>query len=376
MRFFGFGKKQRQPTADERKLLVWLSKNGKGYEAIKEVERIVASETDTGFIDQDSHLTPLLLALDSNRTDPEIARIIFRSSPNAWQRGTFGFNTLHGAAKSEEFLEILEFGIKKSPNIDEPMGEESTNTALGLAMMNLNELGARALLLNGASVDASGNAAAAGWASATWFGGLYYKSRLHSYLEDTRKLENSLSLLLSGGLDVNCSCAPHIYQVSMLQAVVDTWNLIGGNAFYPDSDDDFQARKLRLLLHYGADPNAITGKSIGAPYEGSVVHFCRRSEQIVTMLEGGADPYQISSNGRTILHSIAECKDFSPRLEAAFNSAGFSFSKLDFEYKYRFKSVQPSADSLIRSIKNTRADQFIEDDQKVRIFEFLERIIG
>jgi hypothetical protein len=191
------------PNEDARKLLIFLIRKGYGEEAIREVRRLATSGWSLAFYDADTCLTPLLLALDSGSSDPEVAKVLFAHSDDAWQRGRFGFNTLHGAAKSQEFIDIMDFAVRRADNIDEEVGEGINTTALGFATHNLNELGIVKLLRNGASILAGSGAAADGWCSTIWLGELEAKSQRHKYLRDGPKIQECLTLLLEAGLDIN-----------------------------------------------------------------------------------------------------------------------------------------------------------------------------
>jgi len=316
---------------DTKRLLIFLCKNGRGEESCREVKRIVSLGYDLSFVDEETALTPLLLALDSESSDPEIAKILFTFSENAWQRGRYGFTTLHGAAKSQEFIDILEFAIKRAENINEPMGEESSNTALGLATMNLNERGIVLLLQNGASLKAGNGAAAAGWSLTGWNGELKYKAEFHKYLRVDHLLEKCLNRLIEGGLRINDSFEYLFSRSAMLDAVINTWNS-RGNALLQE-DEAFQRKKLVLLLNNGANPNISYAKGRDQkPCSGNALHICKWSEQIAVLLNHGADPYAVDASGRTVLHSVIESRDHNQHLEEAMSRSSFSMSRLERRY--------------------------------------------
>ncbi|WP_159082362.1 ankyrin repeat domain-containing protein [Paragemmobacter aquarius] len=368
-----FNAKKKMPD-DTKRLLIFLCQKGRDQEACREVERIVSLGYDLAFFDDKSLLTPLLLALDCDTCEPEIAKIIFAASKNAWQRGVFGFTTLHAAAKSQEFIEILEFAIKRTPNIDEPMGEESSNTALGLAAMNLNEQGIVALLQSGASLAAGSGAAAAGWSSTGWNGALKYKSNFHSYLKDDRLLERCLNRLIEGGLQINDSIEHNFRKATMLDAVIHDWNL-RGNAIQ-QSDGDFQARKLNLLLRNGANPSISYGQGRDqSPFSGNTLHICKWSEQIAILLDYGADPYSVDTNGRTVLHAVIGCRDHSQRLEEALLRSNFSRSRLDDRYAQFLRTHQSAPRSLMESLKQAEFSPFIKDPDRQRKIAFLGTLL-
>jgi len=294
-----------------------------------EVRKLISTGMDLIFFDKESDLTPLLLALDSKLSDPNIALEIFKSSSKSIQRGRHGFSTIHGAAKSEVFCEILTSILNSGADVNERMHEESDNTALGLAMFFLNENGAKILLKNGADLKKSQNAAAAGWAETQWVGGLQSRCELHNYLDNPFKLNSCLTLLLEAGLDINSYCNYTFKPVRIINAAISTWNFAGGNAFFPKEDTLFQSRKLLLLLKNGADPNAYSDPARCGGYTGSSIHYCRRAQQLIILLRNGADPHQVDNKGHTILHSIAASKDYLPDLEDSLKACGFSVKLLE-----------------------------------------------
>jgi ankyrin repeat protein len=328
MKKFWLGGDKSAELLEIRDRLIWLCSEGVGTQAVAEVNQIISTGLDLTFIDKGSDLTPLLLALDSKFSDPNIALDIFKYSSKPLQRGKHGFSTIHGAAKSEIFLEILTSTLREGADVNEYMHEESDNTALSLAMMFLNENGARTLIKHGANVNASRNAAAAGWAGTQWIGHLQARSKLHTYLENPIKLDACLILLLEAGLDLNCYCNYTFKPVKLINAAISEWNLIGRNIFFPKDDTAFQSRKLLLLLENGADPNAYSDPACCQGYSGSSIHYCRRAQQLIILLKNGADPHQVDSKGYTILHSIAASKDFHPDLKGALESCGFSVTLL------------------------------------------------
>lgn len=371
-----FQSKKLKPLPDDsKKFLIFLCRNGHGEDAYKEVKRIASSGFDLSFFDQDSLLTPLLLALDCDTSDPEIAKLLFSYSDDAWQRGIFGFNTLHGAAKSQDYLEILDFAIRRTKNINEPMGEEISTTALGLAARNLNELGIVKLLENGASILSGEGSAAVGWCSTVWNNELKAKSRYHKYLQDERKIEKCLNILLEAGLDVNDKMECSFRDTTMLGAVIRTWNLTG-NSFIP-CDREFQRRKLLLLLKNGANPNIECREGLTQkPFWGTPIHVCERSEQLAILLDNGADPHRVATNGRTIIHAIIESRDHSEGLESSLLRSKFSMRRLDKEFlKYNEDSRGKSL-SLMDEVKQIEFNPFIKAGDKQSKIAFLGRIFA
>lgn len=371
-----FQSKKPKPLHDDsKKLLIFLCKNGHGEDAYKEVKRIASSGCDLSFLDQDSLLTPLLLALDCDTSDPEIAKLLFAYSDDAWQRGMFGFNTLHGAAKSQDFLEILDFAIRRTKNINERMGEESSTTALGLAARNLNELGIVKLLANGASILAGEGSAAVGWCSTVWINDLKAKSRYHKYLQDEQKIENCFNILLEAGLGVNDKIEYSFRTATMLDAVIRTWNLTG-ISFIP-CDKEFQKKKLLLLLKNGANPNIECRESLTQkPFRGTPIHVCERSEQLAILLDHGADPHRVATNGRTIIHAVIESRDHSERLESSFLKSKFSIRRLENEFLKHNENSPGKSLSLMEEVKQVKFNPFTKEDDKQRKIAFLGRIFA